>query len=155
MLRCAYFVVDACCKPPCRPCPLAACFPSPATLRLGAYALLDGFLSQTLNRRLRALEKLREALCGGVEAEITAARERVQQQLQREAAAAERKQQQENKKRQIEYARKEREREKRQREEQREEQKRQREAEREKREREKQEEKEKRDKEKEEQRLVT
>ncbi|KAL8436360.1 hypothetical protein ACSSS7_001760 [Eimeria intestinalis] len=104
---------------------------------------------QTVNRRLRALEKLREALLSGVEADVAAARERVQQQLQREAAAAERKQQQENKRRQLEFARKERERERRQREEQ----KRQREAEREKKEREKQEEREKKEKEKEEQRL--
>ncbi|KAL8455889.1 hypothetical protein Emag_000263 [Eimeria magna] len=104
---------------------------------------------QTINRRLRALEKLREALLSGVEADVAAARERVQQQLQREAAAAERKQQQENKRRQLEFARKERERERRQREEQ----KRQREVEREKKEREKQEEREKKEKEKEEQRL--
>ncbi|KAL8429394.1 hypothetical protein Efla_001232 [Eimeria flavescens] len=104
---------------------------------------------QTLNRRLRALEKLRETLLSGVEADIAAARERVRQQLQREAAAAERKQQQENKRRQLEYARKERERERRQREEQ----KRQRDADRERRDREKQEEREKKEKEKEEQRL--
>ncbi|KAL8442189.1 hypothetical protein Emed_007387 [Eimeria media] len=104
---------------------------------------------RTVNRRLRALEKLREALLSGVEADVLAARERVQQQLQREAAAAERKQQQENKRRQLEFARKERERERKQREEQ----KRQREVEREKKEREKQEEREKKEKEKEEQRL--
>ncbi|KAL8275587.1 hypothetical protein Esti_000538 [Eimeria stiedai] len=108
---------------------------------------------QTVNRRLRALEKLREALLSGVEADVAAARERVQQQLQREAAAAERKQQQENKRRQLEFARKERERERERERKQREEQKRQREADREKKEREKQEEREKKEKEKEEQRL--
>lgn len=92
---------------------------------------------QGVARKLRALERVREALLAGVDEDVRTAQTRLEELLAREAAEAERRLQAETKRRQTELARLERERERRQREQEKEEQRRQKAEEKAQREREK------------------